>query len=524
MQITENTWIEYITRLAKINETAGQKMADYIARHGTQDTGALIAYAQALVQKYGEGSAELACQMYDAMAEASGADVPPAVPAEPADYNETAKMVNATKQSPPQLQGGVSRLVKRAGADTTLKNAIRDGAEWAWVPHGDTCAFCITLASRGWQRASKKALKGDHAEHIHAHCNCEYAVRFDSRTTVAGYDPEKYLTQYNAHGGDINAMRREQYAKNKDKINDQKRAAYAARMDRQAVVKPGNGKAEKSAAYKDVTLEMYAAATPNSHRVQDLQEYAVGGMTYKVDGHNVQLDYSAHEKEIAELLERELGGEIYMVPRVNNPQGVRTPDYLFRGKGYDLKTLESKAGQNTIYQRIKKGKKQAENFVVDVSKAEQITEEIINKQVEKIFSDPETAFVNEVVIVRDGAILKAAKKKHKKEAYRRHTFTRKDKTGNDVLLYIYYIWQIGYCQPRCARTVWHALLHLDAAKALFHACFPRVRGGRALFIPKYARHGVKLYSPRERPRKKHRAERIEYEARGSKRDSPRHHR
>ena len=39
-----------------------------------------------------------------------------------------------------------------------------------------------------------------------------------------------------------------------------------------------------------------------------------------------------HEKEIAELLERELGGEIYMVPRVNNPQGVRTPDYLSEGK------------------------------------------------------------------------------------------------------------------------------------------------------------------------------------------------
>ena len=112
MRITEKTWIEYITRLAKINETAGQKVAVYLARHGTQDTDALIAYAQALVQKYGEGSAELACQMYDAMAEASGADVPPAVPAEPADYNETAKMVNATKQSPPQLQGGVSRLVK----------------------------------------------------------------------------------------------------------------------------------------------------------------------------------------------------------------------------------------------------------------------------------------------------------------------------------------------------------------------------------------------------------------------------
>lgn len=244
MQITEKTWIEYITRLAKINETAGQKMADYIARHGTQDTGALIAYAQALVQKYGEGSAELACQMYDAMAEASGADVPPAVPAEPADYNETAKMVNATKQSPPQLQGGVSRLVKRAGADTTLKNAIRDGAEWAWVPYGDTCPFCITLASRGWQRASKKALKGDHAEHIHTHCNCEYAVRFDSRTTVAGYDPEKYLKQYEDYGGDINAMRRAKYAKNKDRINAQNRAAYAYKSAKRAQVII-NGKRQK---------------------------------------------------------------------------------------------------------------------------------------------------------------------------------------------------------------------------------------------------------------------------------------
>lgn len=229
MTISEKTWVEYITRLSRLNETAGQKMADYIERYGTVDTDALISYAQALVQKYGEGSAELACQMYDAMAEASGAEIPPAEPAEPADHGETAMMVNATKQSPPLLQSGVSRLVKRTAADTTLKNAIRDGAEWAWVPHGDTCPFCITLASRGWQKASQKALKGDHAEHIHANCDCEYAIRFDSRTTVAGYDPEQYLKQYNAAGGDLNAMRRAQYTKNKDAINAQKRAAYARR-------------------------------------------------------------------------------------------------------------------------------------------------------------------------------------------------------------------------------------------------------------------------------------------------------
>lgn len=227
MKIAEKAWLEYIDRLSRLNEEAGQKMADYIARNGTQDADRLIAYAAALVQKYGEGTAELACQMYDAVAGASGANVPPAQPAAPADYGETARMVNGTLQSLPLLQGGVSRLVKRAGADTTLQNAIRDGAEWAWVPHGDTCPFCLTLASRGWQRASRKALQGGHAEHIHAHCNCEYAIRFDSRTTVAGYDPDKYLEQYNAAGGDINAMRRAQYAENRDAINARKRAAYA---------------------------------------------------------------------------------------------------------------------------------------------------------------------------------------------------------------------------------------------------------------------------------------------------------
>lgn len=229
MNISEKAWREYVARLARLNQRAGQLMADYIAAHGTGDTDALIAYAHALVTKYGEGSAELACQMYDALAAAAKAGVPAAEPAQTAAYSEVARMVQATKQSLPQMQRGVSRLVKRAGADTTLKNALRDGAEWAWVPQGDTCAFCLTLASRGWQKASQAAIKGGHAEHIHANCDCEYAIRFDGRSTVAGYDPEKYLRQYRAAGSDVNALRRVNYAANRERINAQKRAAYAAR-------------------------------------------------------------------------------------------------------------------------------------------------------------------------------------------------------------------------------------------------------------------------------------------------------
>lgn len=242
-----------MARLARLNQRAGQLMADYIAAHGTRDTDALIAYAHALVTKYGEGSAELACQMYDALAAAARAGVPAAEPAEPASYGEVARMVQATKASPPQMQRGVSRLVKRAGADTTLKNALRDGAEFAWIPQGDTCAFCLTLASRGWQKASQAAIKGGHAEHIHANCDCEYAIRFDGASTVAGYDPDEYLRRYRAAGSDVNALRRVNYAANRERINAQKRAAYALRQKNRG----------QKVAITDIAIQKVPLVAPN---------------------------------------------------------------------------------------------------------------------------------------------------------------------------------------------------------------------------------------------------------------------
>lgn len=234
MRLTAKAWSDYADRLSRLNTKAGQLMRAYLERYGAEDTSALISYASALVDKYGEGSAELACQMYDAMAEAAGLTLPAAEPAAPAAYGELAKAVNGTKHSPALLQSAVSRLVKQAGADTTLKNAIRDGAEFAWIPHGDTCPFCLMLASRGWQKAGKRTLKNGHAEHIHANCDCEYAVRFNSSTTVAGYDPEQYLAAYRGAEGNtyqekLNALRRAHYAENRKKITAQKRAAYATR-------------------------------------------------------------------------------------------------------------------------------------------------------------------------------------------------------------------------------------------------------------------------------------------------------
>ena len=230
MQITEKAWLEYITKMSQISQKAADLMQSWVQKNGLENDKALLDYAYALSQHYGQAIGALSCQMYEATAAAQGVIVPTAEVADLPDYGEVAKAVKGTKkQSPNNIPGTLARLVKQVGADTTLKNAERDGAQFAWVPHGDTCAFCITLASRGWQYMSKKAMRNGHAEHIHAHCDCEYAVRFDGKSTVEGYDPDKYLEEYYDANGDINEMRRKRYAQNKDVINARKRELYASK-------------------------------------------------------------------------------------------------------------------------------------------------------------------------------------------------------------------------------------------------------------------------------------------------------
>ena len=244
MDITAKAWQIFIAKLRRINEAAAQKILAYLTAHPIQsyeDRQKLIEYAYLTAQKYGEGAAALACRMYDEIAAASTVAVPAAVPAAGPSVGEVAKTINGTLKTgnPNIVSEAVGRLVKQTGVDTTMRNALRDGAEWAWIPSGDTCAFCITLASRGWQRASRAALKNGHAEHIHANCDCTYAVRFDKQTDVAGYHPEEYRAMYEGAEGrtpteKINAMRREFYAENKDEINAQKRDNYEKRRERES--------------------------------------------------------------------------------------------------------------------------------------------------------------------------------------------------------------------------------------------------------------------------------------------------
>ena len=213
-------------------------MTQYVEINGIDNTDKLIEYAYALATKYGEAAAALACQMYDQTAEAAKAGVPRAEPANTATFEEAAKAINGTlKKSslPSSLGSSTGRLVKQAASDTTLKNARRDNAEFAWIPSGDGCPFCQVIASKGWRRASKETAAGSHADHIHPNCQCEFAIRFSKDDGVSGYDPQVYKDNYDSAEGTtskekLRSMARENYAENKDAINARKREEYAQRM------------------------------------------------------------------------------------------------------------------------------------------------------------------------------------------------------------------------------------------------------------------------------------------------------
>lgn len=238
----------YKNRLAQISQKAADELTAWIDAHGgvgVADRDDLIAYAYALTSKYGEASGAYTTQYYDDMARLSNVTVPPAEVADLPSYGEVAKAINGTikRSSKSSYIGSTSgRLVKQVSADTLQKNALRDGAEWAWVPAGDTCVFCLTLASRGWQEASRKAIKNGHAEHIHANCDCTYAVRFDHDTDVEGYEPDKYLEMYQNAEGDtpqekINSMRRMQSQNNKKQASIQNKENKVGRIIRYRTVK-----------------------------------------------------------------------------------------------------------------------------------------------------------------------------------------------------------------------------------------------------------------------------------------------
>lgn len=140
---------------------------------------------------------------------------------------------------------------------------------------------------------------------------------------------------------------------------------------------------DKSSKYfKDVTSD-WVDGRDHQPQISMLNEYTKNGTTYKVDGHNVVLDHSNYEYRVASWLSKKTGLRVDIVPRVNYPENISTPDYLVDGVPFDLKEITG-FGKNVIDGNLRKTKKQATNIIFDITKTPLSFEEIIG-QLEHIY-------------------------------------------------------------------------------------------------------------------------------------------
>ena len=141
------------------------------------------------------------------------------------------------------------------------------------------------------------------------------------------------------------------------------------------------------------------------------QQYYVDetGNRYNVDGKYVILKPTEREKEVANMLGNLYGGKIKIIPRINEPKNIKTPDYIIKNKKYDLKQVNGN-GKYVIQGNLKGKQKQADNFVIDITKSKMSTDEAI-KQIKNIYNSKHFLWLDRIILLKDKEFLKIYKRK-----------------------------------------------------------------------------------------------------------------
>lgn len=161
--------------------------------------------------------------------------------------------------------------------------------------------------------------------------------------------------------------------------------------------------------YIDITEEIIKKDKQNFKLIEQQYYIDENGNQYNVDGKYILLEPTEREKEVANMLGGLYGGNIKIIPRINEPKGIKTPDYIVKNKRYDLKQIKGN-GKYVIQGNLKGKQKQADNFIIDITKSEINIEEAI-KQIENIYSSKHFLWLDRIVLLKGKELLKIYKRK-----------------------------------------------------------------------------------------------------------------
>lgn len=150
--------------------------------------------------------------------------------------------------------------------------------------------------------------------------------------------------------------------------------------------------------HMDNVINKYVDGKEHTPNINISNQVTKNGKTYVVDGRNVVSDHSNYEHQVASWLSSKTGLKVDILPRVNFPKKVHTPDYLVDGVPFDLKEITG-SGKSVIDGNSKKAKKQAPNLIFDITKTPLSREEIMG-QINSVYRSGRRGI--KTVIVKDG--------------------------------------------------------------------------------------------------------------------------
>lgn len=160
----------------------------------------------------------------------------------------------------------------------------------------------------------------------------------------------------------------------------------------------------------DVTKEWIRKATPNSHKLKYLNKVVIDGVEYIVDDKHVTNNPLKKELDVVDVLIKNLGGEIYIRPRVVYPENIKSADILFRNELFDIKHPEGNS-IHTLYGMIKGKKKQASNFIFDLTYTKMSENEAIRQIENDIYKSRHTDFVDKIILIKNKKKVRIFKKR-----------------------------------------------------------------------------------------------------------------
>lgn len=197
----------------------------------------VIDAAATVAAKYSYLGCELGAQWYDLCSELAGVDAEPAELPDVDDETIKGRTRNAFEKSQqPTVQAIFNDFIQNVINDsirtTGSANLWRDyergiaGGRWCRVPVGDTCAWCMMLASQGAWYLSEESALGASPDHYHEGCDCKAVYHADAESIQGYSDLVKYKTMYYDADNDrrANASGREKYP---EELSDRVNAAKA---------------------------------------------------------------------------------------------------------------------------------------------------------------------------------------------------------------------------------------------------------------------------------------------------------